>query len=208
MSFPKSGSFSLLISVLRSLTQLFRGSDTPASAPASSPGSSGKIGSTEAAPITMSPQGLRVLQHFESCRLRAYWDATGRCWTIGWGDTGPDVYEGLVIDQGEADARLERRLALEFVPGVLAAITRSMTKGQLDALVDLAYNIGVTAFQGSTLVRKFNAGDTRGAADEFLRWDRSGGQVLLGLRRRRAADRALFLGAGGAEAIKIGEAVS
>lgn len=160
------------------------------------------------ASITMSPQGLLVLQYFESCRLRAYWDATGRCWTIGWGDTGPDVYEGLVIDQGEADARLERRLALEFVPGVLDAVTRSMTPGQLDAMVDLAYNIGVAAFQGSTLVRKFNAGDMAGAADEFPRWNRSGGQVLLGLRRRRAADRALFLGASGAEAIEIGRGIT
>lgn len=158
-------------------------------------------------PITMSLEGQKVLKYFESCRLKAYWDANGRAWTIGWGQTGPDVHEGLVITQAQADQLLRMRLSREFVPGVLSALSRSVEQCELDAMVDLAYNIGVAAFQDSTLVRKFNAGDIGGAADEFPRWNRSGGKVLLGLRRRRAADRALFLGASGAEAIEIGAAV-
>lgn len=161
----------------------------------------------KAAPTEMSPEGLAILQYFESCRSEAYWDADGKVWTIGWGDTGPDVVEGLRITQAEADQRLQRRLAHEFVPSVLRALTRPATQAQLDAMVDLAYNIGVSAFQGSTLVRLFNAGDQAGAAEQFLRWNKSGGKVLLGLRRRRAADRARFLGASGAEAIKIGAAI-
>lgn len=161
----------------------------------------------QASPTGMSPDGLAILQYFESCRLEAYWDADGKVWTIGWGDTGPDVVKGLRITQAEADARLQRRLAREFVPGVLAALTNPVSQAQLDAMVDLAYNIGVSAFQGSTLVRLFNAGDAAGAAEQFPRWNKSGGKVLLGLRRRRAADRARFLGASGAEAIKIGAAI-
>ncbi|MGG5143874.1 lysozyme [Alcaligenes ammonioxydans] len=159
------------------------------------------------APDRISPDGLAILQYFESCRLEAYWDADGKVWTIGWGDTGPDVVKGLRITQADADGRLQRRLTREFVPGVLAALTRPATQAQLDAMVDLAYNIGVSAFQGSTLVRLFNAGDQAGAAEQFPRWNKSGGKVLLGLRRRRAADRARFLGASGAEAIKIGAAI-
>ena len=158
-------------------------------------------------PTGMSPDGLTILQYFESCRLEAYWDADGKVWTIGWGDTGPDVVEGLRITQAEADKQLRRRLAREFVPGVLNVLIRPVSQAQLDAMVDLAYNIGVSAFQGSTLVRLFNAGDLTGAAEQFPRWNRSGGKVLLGLRRRRAADRARFLGATGAEAIKIGAAI-
>ncbi|MGE8516730.1 MAG: lysozyme [Alcaligenes nematophilus] len=161
----------------------------------------------EPKPIGMSADGLAILRYFESCELEAYWDADGKVWTIGWGDTGPDVVKGLRITQAEADERLRRRLAREFVPGVLAALTRSVNQAQLDAMVDLAYNIGVSAFQGSTLVRLFNAGDFTGAAEQFPRWNRSGGKVLLGLRRRRAADRARFLGASGVEAIKIGAAI-
>lgn len=163
--------------------------------------------SQKAAPSGMSSDGLAILQYFESCRLEAYWDADGKVWTIGWGDTGPDVVEGLRITQAEADERLRRRLAREFVPGVLNVLTRPANQAQLDAMVDLAYNIGVSAFQGSTLVRLFNAGDVAGAAEQFPRWNKSGGKVLLGLRRRRAADRARFLGASGAEAIKIGAAI-
>lgn len=163
--------------------------------------------SQNASPTSMSPDGLTILQYFESCRLEAYWDADGKVWTIGWGDTGPDVVEDLRITQAEADERLQRRLAREFVPGVLKALTRPVNQAQLDAMVDLAYNIGVSAFQGSTLVRLFNAGDQAVAAEQFPRWNKSGGKVLLGLRRRRAADRARFLGASGAEAIKIGAAI-
>ncbi len=161
----------------------------------------------KAVPTGMSPDGLAILQYFESCRLEAYWDSDGKVWTIGWGDTGPDVVKGLRITQAEADERLQRRLAREFVPGVMNALTRPVTQAQLDAMVDLSYNIGVSAFQGSTLVRLFNAGDQVGAAEQFPRWNKSGGKVLLGLRRRRAADRARFLGASGAEAIKTGAAI-
>ncbi|WP_341669064.1 lysozyme [Alcaligenes sp. SDU_A2] len=161
----------------------------------------------KASPTGMSPDGLAILQYFESCRLDAYWDADGKVWTIGWGDTGPDVVEGLRITQAEADERLKRRLAREFVPGVLNVLTRPANQAQLDAMMDLAYNIGVSAFQGSTLLRLFNAGDQAGAAEQFPRWNKSGGKVLLGLRRRRAADRARFLGATGAEAIKTGAAI-
>ncbi|MBY6309905.1 lysozyme [Alcaligenes faecalis] len=109
---------------------------------------------------------MAILQYFESCSLEAYWDADGKVWTIGWGDAGPDVAEGLRITQAEADECLKRRLACEFVPGVLKALSRPANQAQLDAMVDLAYIIGVSAFQGFTLVRLFNAGDQAGAAEQ------------------------------------------
>lgn len=165
------------------------------------------VAAIDPGPIAMSNEGLVVLKHFEGLRLKAYRDPVGVL-TIGHGHTGPDVYEGLVWSQAQADKALRDRLQREFVPGVLAAIKRSMKQCELDAMVDLAYNVGVGAFQSSTLVRNFNAGDMAGAADEFLRWNRAGGQVLLGLRRRRAADRALFLGASGREAIEAGESIT
>ncbi len=74
--------------------------------------------------------------------------------------------EGLRITQAEADECLKRRLACEFVPGVLKALSRPANQAQLDDMVDLAYIIGVSAFQGFTLVRLFNAGDQAGAAEQ------------------------------------------
>lgn len=125
-------------------------------------------------------------------------------WTIGYGDT-ENVTEGLVITQQEAEDRLERRLDRDFEPGVRAAIAAPMRQEQFDAMVCVAYNIGVGAFANSTLVKLFNAGDIQLAADQFLRWDKAGGKSLKGLRRRRAAERALFLGANAAQAIAAGD---
>ncbi|MEG5623927.1 lysozyme, partial [Enterobacter hormaechei] len=68
-----------------------------------------------------------------------------------------------------------------------------LTQGQFDALVSFTYNLGARSLSTSTLLRKLNAGDYAGAADEFLRWNKAGGKVLNGLTRRREAERALFL---------------
>ncbi|MFZ4286624.1 lysozyme [Variovorax sp. HJSM1_2] len=175
--------------------------------------------------------GQAVMHYFEQCRLVAYPDPgsplaralaaaglkwlgsvptsmrglSGAPWTIGWGDTGPDVVEGLAVTQEWADARFAHRLANEFEPGVRVALVSVPTQSQFDAMVCLAYNIGVDAFKTSTVVRRFNQGDLTGAADAILMWHKSKGISLLGLRRRRAAERALFLGASGEQAIAIGK---
>lgn len=154
--------------------------------------------------------GVQVMHYFEQCRLKAYPDPAtgGDPWTIGYGDTGPDVKPGLIITQEEADSRFAKRLAREFEPGVTAALTRMPSQGQFDGMVCLAYNIGVPSFKNSTLVRRFNDGMDDLAAEQFLVWNKAAGKVMLGLRRRRAAERALFLGMNGDQAIAIGAAVS
>ena len=68
-----------------------------------------------------------------------------------------------------------------------------MTQNQFDALVSLVFNIGGANFASSTLVKKFNAGDIQGAADQFPRWKNASGKEMKGLVRRRAAERELFL---------------
>jgi hypothetical protein len=78
---------------------------------------------------------------------------------------------------------------------VADAVRVPLRQGQFDPLVSFVFNIGPGAFQSSTLLRKFNRRDERGAADELLRWSRAGGRVLDGLLRRRRAERALFLSA-------------
>lgn len=155
-----------------------------------------------------SANGIAVMHYFESCRLEAYPDpATGGApWTIGWGNTAPDVVPGLKITQAQADARFERRLATEFEPGVLKLLKRTPTQAQFDALVCFAYNVGLRNLSDSTLLRMFNTGQP-GVEDQFLRWNKANGRVMLGLTRRRTAERALYLGKSGAEAIAIGAAV-
>lgn len=175
--------------------------------------------------MKMSTNGIEVLEYCEACRLKAYPDPaspraqrlrdtgrddptlSGAPWTIGWGDTGPDVVEGLVIDQAEADARLAKRLATEFEPGVEKLLRRPATQGQFDAMVDFAYNERLHALATSTLLSCFNRGLNSQAAGQFAAWNKAGGKVMLGLRRRRAMDLALWNGMTGAQAIAIGVAI-
>lgn len=58
------------------------------------------------------------------------------------------------------------------------------------AFTSFAYNVGTGAFCKSTLVRKLNAGDLRGACAELSKWTKAGGRVLPGLVKRRAEERA------------------
>lgn len=73
-------------------------------------------------------------------------------------------------------------------------IKRPLTDGQKAAFLSFAFNVGNSAFCGSTLVRKANAGDMAGACAELSRWTLAGGKELPGLVRRRAAERAMCEG--------------
>lgn len=140
--------------------------------------------------MTVSDEGLDLIKSFEGCRLTAYRDAAG-VWTIGYGHTGPDVVPGGTITQQEADALLQADVN-RFASGVEALVEVPMTQEQFDALVSFAYNIGLSAFGQSTLLRLLNAEDYDGAANQFQRWVHGGGKVLPGLVRRREAEAELF----------------
>jgi lysozyme len=142
-----------------------------------------------------SADGRARLKVREGQKLKAYADpgTGGAPWTIGYGHTGADVYPGLVITESKAEQMLVSDL-LPCEAAVKRLVTVTLTQAQFDALVSLTYNIGVDAFERSTLRRKLNMKDYNGAADEFLRWNRSGGRVMDGLTRRRREERAQFLG--------------
>lgn len=142
----------------------------------------------------INAEGLGILMHFEGCKLEAYPDpgTGGAPWTIGWGETGPSIKPGLKWTQKQCDDRLMARLT-EFEAGVEAMAKVKLTNNQFSALVVLAYNIGLSALRGSTLMRLVNAGRFREAAEEFPRWNKSGARVMAGLTRRRLAERDLFL---------------
>lgn len=166
---------------------------TPAPRPSTAPGR------------RVSPKGIGLIQSFESCKLEAYPDpgsADGKPWTIGWGATGPGIGPGTKWTQAEADARFLADLA-KFEDGVnllLGAIPT--TQNQFDALVSLAYNIGLdidadTIAEGlgdSTLLRKHKAGDFEGAAKAFISWRFNDGREMRGLIKRRQAEAKLYRG--------------
>ncbi len=141
--------------------------------------------------MKMSEAGLALLRECEGFRARAYRDPVG-VWTIGYGDT-LDVRPGMIITPGEGEARLATRIP-EFEAFVDGLVKVPLNQGQYDALVDFTYNLGPAALQGSTLLRKLNAGDYAGAAAEFSKWCHAGRETLPGLVTRRARERAMFEG--------------
>jgi lysozyme len=93
--------------------------------------------------------------------------------------------------RAEGKAILERDL-VQYANAVRAAVKVPLNPNQFGALTSFTYNLGAANLRKSTLVKKLNAGDYEGAANEFKRWNRAGGKVLAGLTRRRAAEAALF----------------
>jgi lysozyme len=141
--------------------------------------------------MKISQNGINLIKHYEQCRLQTYRDATGTP-TIGWGHTGKDVRMGMTITQSEADRLLTEDLA-RFVNAVNTYANVPLSQNQFDALVSFTYNCGEGNLRTSTLLRKLNSKDYKGAAAEFPRWNRSKGKILKGLINRRAAEQALFL---------------
>lgn len=139
-----------------------------------------------------SKPGIELIKRFEGCQLRAYCCPAGKL-TIGYGHTGADVFDGLIIAPERAEELLRADL-VEVEKQVLQLVTAPITQGQFDALVAFTYNVGAGALKASTLLRKLNAEDYAGASEEFARWTKAGGRELPGLVRRRAAERNLFDG--------------
>ena len=131
-----------------------------------------------------------LIKSFEGLELEAYL-CPADIWTIGYGHTG-NVKEGDSITKAEAEALLDKDLRT-FRNGVKRLVKVPLNENQFGALVSFAYNLGLGSLQNSTLLKMLNAGDYTGAADQFLRWNKSGGKVLTGLVRRREAERAVFL---------------
>ena len=143
----------------------------------------------------VSPSGIDLICNFEGKRLMAYDDGVG-VWTIGFGTTiypnSIKVKKGDVCTEAQAKAYMAHDLK-KFELAVNNAVNVSLNQNQFDALVSLAYNIGTNAFKNSTLVKKLNAGDIRGAANQFDVWVNAGGKRMQGLVNRRAKEKALFL---------------
>ena len=112
---------------------------------------------------------------------------SGEPWTLGYGNTffnGRKVRPNDECTEAEADANFRVTVA-GFERGILESVHAPLNQKMFDALINLEYNIGVAAFQRSTLVRMLNAGDYIGASGEFDRWVWAGGEPILAKRRNR-----------------------
>ena len=141
--------------------------------------------------MQISEKGLDLIRKYEGLRLVTYVCPGGKR-TIGYGHTGPDVKSGQKIDTERANELLTRDVQ-RFEIAVNELVTVPMTQGMLDALISFSFNLGVGSLKSSTLLKKLNAADLDGAANEFLKWNQAKGKVLDGLTERRKSERELFL---------------
>jgi lysozyme len=129
-----------------------------------------------------------VVSTFEGVRTKAYLDPVGIP-TICYGHTTT-----AQLGQTKTLAECEKLLNVDLLIAITDVESRvkvPLTVERRAALVDFVYNVGGTKFGGSTLLKKLNSGDVRGACAEFSRWVYAGGVKLQGLVARRAEERAL-----------------
>lgn len=123
--------------------------------------------------------------------LEAYLCPAG-VWTIGFGHT-KNVHKGDTITRNEAYDLLTKDL-VQTQEELAAIVKVPVTENQFIALMSWLFNLGLTpAVRRSTLLRKLNAEDYEGVAEEFPKWRKSAGQVLPGLVNRRTEEKKIFL---------------
>ncbi|MEI5680451.1 MULTISPECIES: lysozyme [Mesorhizobium] len=130
---------------------------------------------------------------FEGLRTRAYIPIPGDVPTVCFGETrGVKLGDRYTVDQCKA---MLGDALVEFETGMRRCLVapESIPDKPYVAMLSLSYNIGTRAFCGSTVARKANAGDIRGACNAFTAWNKAGGRVIKGLVTRRAEERKLCL---------------
>ncbi len=153
-------------------------------------------------PMTLSNNGINLIKGFEGFVAQPYQDAVG-VWTIGYGNTyyadGRRVSANdRPLTEVEATQLKQAIINRDFVPAINRLLANEIQAGKVnqnmfDALVSLAYNIGVGALSNSSVIRHLKAGDKQLAGDSFLLWNKASGRELAGLTYRRQAERQLFL---------------
>ncbi len=141
---------------------------------------------------SVSAAGERLVAQFEGFSSKPYQDSVG-VWTIGFGQTkgvGPSTAPWT---RARAESDLRVSLTRDYMPAVLAVNPRLMQR-PLDGFVSFVYNVGTGGVSMRTKVGRYlRAGNIPAAANALLAWDKAGGRPLLGLTRRRRAERDYIL---------------
>ncbi|WCD56184.1 SAR endolysin [Caulobacter phage KSC] len=150
-----------------------------------------------AAMVVVGAAGTGLIKQSEGLRFNVYLDGA-KIPTVCYGHTGPDVQMGQPARTQEECDKLLKEDLLRHSVAVTKCVNTPLTQYQYDALVSFAYNVGPTKFCRSTLAKKVNQRDFKGAAAEFPRWNKIvvDGKVTVsaGLSARREREKQLFEG--------------
>ncbi len=137
-----------------------------------------------------SKTGINIIKQFEGFSAKPYL-CSGGFWTIGYGHKIINTKFNIITEEYAEELLLQDLLYSEL--SVTRNIKYRLNQNQFDALVSLTFNIGGAALQRSTLRQKINKQELTYIRQEFLRWNKAGGKIILGLIIRRNIEAQLFL---------------
>jgi lysozyme len=166
--------------------------------------------------MKLSKAGADLMHQYEGYRTKPYL-CPAHIWTIGYGHVlyqeqiklpvvRKEGYTGMIRKEMPLKPEDNRVWTKEEIEKLFADDVASFERGVLrlappvagrqgafDACVSFAFNAGLGTFQRSSIRIKLNRGDWEGAADALLLYCMGGGKILAGLKKRRDAEKALFL---------------
>jgi len=166
--------------------------------------------------MKLSKAGADLMHQYEGYRTKPYL-CPAHIWTIGYGHVlyqeqiklpvvRVEGYTGMIRKEMPLKPEDNRVWTKEEIEKLFADEVASFERGVLrlappvagrqgafDACVSFAFNAGLGTFQRSSIRMKLNRGDWEGAADALLLYCMGGGKILAGLKKRRDAEKALFL---------------
>jgi lysozyme len=166
--------------------------------------------------MKLSEAGAKLMHQYEGYRNKPYL-CPAHIWTIGYGHVlyqeqirlpmvRKEGYSGMIRSEYPLKQEHNRVWSKEEINklfeddvgpterGVLRlAPSLAGRQGAFDTCVSFSFNAGLGAFQRSSIRMKINRGDWEGAAEALMLYVMAGGKVLAGLKRRREAEKALFL---------------
>ncbi len=153
--------------------------------------------------MNISQKGLDLIRNFEGFKAFPYQDARG-VWTIGYGTTYyPNGFKvsqtDMSVNEEQAITCLRYHIDRRVIPAIKKCLGNCekviLAQHQIDALCSFIYNVGTSAFEGSTLLKDIKAGATEEViTTDFMMWVKSGGMLLKGLVKRRQAEADYFNG--------------
>ena len=146
--------------------------------------------------MILTNEGKSLMHQYEGLRLEAYL-CPAKVWTIGYGNTfyedGTKVKKGDVITKERAEELFDNIVNKNFEKPLKKVLVKALNPNQYSALICFSYNVGMGNLRKSTLLKMVNINPHNPfIREEFLRWNKASGKVLLGLTRRRIAEANLY----------------
>lgn len=147
--------------------------------------------------MEISKKGLKFLKSLEGCSLTSYLCPAGIL-TIGYGHTGVEVHADMGITEKEAEDFLLKDLE-KFEEKISSLLKVEVKQREFDSMVCLAFNIGLKAFENSTVLKRINEkAKKKDIISAWILWDKitvnGEKQVSKGLMNRRFKEVAFYCG--------------